>query len=84
MRVANTVELKNQTNRLLREVLRGEAVIITLRGKPAAALTRLTEDDLEDFVLEHSSKVRKLLAEAEADRKAGRVVALEAYLSPSR
>lgn len=45
MQVANTVELKNQTNRLLREVLRGEPVIITLRGKPAAALTRLTEDE---------------------------------------
>ena len=37
MRVANTVELKNKTNELLRQVMRGEVVIITYRGKPAAS-----------------------------------------------
>lgn len=81
MKVANTVDLKNKTNKLLRQVMNGEAVIITYRGKPAASLTPLSEDDLEDFVLEHSPKVRKMLAEAEADRKAGRVLPLEAYVA---
>jgi prevent-host-death family protein len=80
MKVANTVDLKNKTNKLLRQVMNGEAVIITYRGKPAASLTPLSEDDLEVFVLEHSPKVRKMLAEAEADRKAGRVLPLEAYV----
>ncbi len=84
MKVANTVELKNQTNRLLRRAMQGEPVIITYRGKPAAALTGLSEEDLEDFVIEHSSKVRKLVAEAEADRKAGRLLSLEAIRSRSR
>jgi len=84
MKVANTVELKNQTNRLLRHAMRGEPVIITYRGKPAAALTALTESDLEDFVLEHGPRVRELLAEAEADLKAGRVLDLEQYLSRPR
>lgn len=79
MKVANTVELKNKTNELLRQVMKGEAVIITYRGKPAASITALSEDDLEDFVLEHSPKIRKLIAEAEADRKAGRLVPLEAH-----
>ena len=77
MKVANTVDLKNKTNELLRRVMKGEALIITYRGKPAASLTALSEDDLEDFVLEHSPKIRKMLAEAEADRKAGRVLPLE-------
>ena len=77
MRVANTVDLKNQTNRLLRRAMSGEPVIITYRGKPAAVLTGLSEDDLEDFVLEHSPRVKRLVAEAEADRKAGRVVPVE-------
>lgn len=81
MRVANTVELKNQTNRLLRRAIEGEPVIITVRGKPAAALTGLSEGDLEDFVLEHSPKFRRLLAEGQADLRAGRVVPLEEYLS---
>lgn len=81
MKVANTVELKNKTNQLLRQVMKGEVVIITYRGKPAASITPLSEADLEDFVLEHSPKVRKMIAEAEADRKAGRVLPLEAYLA---
>jgi len=51
MRVVNTVELKNRTNELLRDVLAGEPVIVTLRGKPAAAITKLTEAGLTDFVL---------------------------------
>lgn len=79
VRVANTVELKNQTNRLLKHAMRGEPVIITYRGKPAASLTALTESDLEDFVLEHSPRVRQLLAEAATDLKAGRVLDLERF-----
>jgi len=84
MKVANTVELKNKTNELLRRVRKGEAVIITLRGKPAAALTPLSEDDLEDFILEHSPKIRRMIAAAEADRAAGRVTSIRAYLAENR
>jgi prevent-host-death family protein len=84
MKVANTVELKNKTNELLRRVRKGEAVIITLRGKPAAALTPLSEDDLEDFILEHSPKMRRMIADAEADRAAGRVTSIRAYLAEQR
>ncbi len=83
MKVANTVELKNKTNQLLRMVMKGEVVIITHRGKPAASLTALTEDDLEDFVLEHSPKIRKMVADAEKARLKGEVVLLEDYLRSS-
>ncbi len=54
MRMVNTVDLKNKTNELLRNAIAGDPVIITLRGKPAASLTRLTEADLESFVLRHA------------------------------
>lgn len=54
MRMANTVELKNRTNELLRDVIAGQPLIVTLRGKPAAALVPLTEHDLEGFVLRYS------------------------------
>jgi len=81
MRVANTVELKNKTNEILREVMKGSPVIITYRGKPAASLTSLTEDDLEDFVLENSPKIQKIISEAEGDIKKGKVVSLKDYLS---
>jgi prevent-host-death family protein len=83
MRIANTVELKNKTNALLRRAIGGEPVVITYRGKPAAALTALSEDDIEDFVLEHSPKFRRMIAQAEADRAAGRVLPLESYLTRS-
>jgi prevent-host-death family protein len=73
MKVANTVELKNQTNRLLHRAMGGEPVIVTFRGKPAAALLPLREEDLEDFLIEHSPKLRKLIQEAEEDVAAGRV-----------
>lgn len=80
MKVANTVELKNKANQLLRMVMKGEAVIITHRGKPAASLTALTEDDLDDFVLEHSPRIKKMIADAEVARLKGEVVSLEDYL----
>lgn len=84
MKVANTVDLKNKTNALLRQVMKGEPVIVTFRGKPAASIIPLSEDDLEDFVLEYSPKIRRMVEEAEADRKAGRVVTLGAYLARRR
>jgi len=80
MKMANTVELKNKTNQLLRMVMKGEVVIITRRGKPAASLTALNQDDLEDFVLEHSPKIKKMVAEAEAARLKSDFVSLEDYL----
>jgi antitoxin (DNA-binding transcriptional repressor) of toxin-antitoxin stability system len=80
MKVANTVELKNKTNQLLRAVMKGEVVVITHRGKPAASLTALTEDGLDDFILEHSPKVKKMIADAEAARLKGEVISLEDYL----
>ena len=84
MKVVNTVDLKNKTNALLRQVMRGEPVIVTFRGKPAASILPLSEDDIEDFVLEYSPKIRRMVAEAEADRQAGRVVPLDAYLGKKR
>ena len=80
MKVANTVELKNKTNRILRAVMKGEPVIITHRGKPAAALTALTEEDLEDFILEHSPRIKRMISEAEKARRKGEVIPLRDYL----
>lgn len=81
MKVTNTVGLKNKTNEILREVMKGNPVIITYRGKPAASLTPLTEDDLEDFILENSPKIRKMVVQAEKDIQAGKVTSLDEYLA---
>jgi prevent-host-death family protein len=81
MRFANTVELKNKTNKILKEVMKGSPVIITYRGKPAASITALREEDLEDFVLENSPIIQKMIAEAQKDIQAGKVVSLKEYLA---
>jgi len=83
MRVVNTVELKNRTNEVLRDVLAGEPVIVTLRGKPAAAITKLTETGLTDFVLAHAGQGS---AAADRDPAATRFTSLgtplgEAYVA---
>ena len=81
MRVTNTVGLKNKANEILRDVMKGNPVIITYRGKPAASLTPLGEEDLEDFILEHSPKIRKMIAQAEKDMEEGKVIPLSDYLA---
>jgi prevent-host-death family protein len=80
MRFANTVELKNKTNKILKEVMKGSPVIITYRGKPAASITALKENDLEDFVLENSPMIQKLIEDAQEDIQAGKVISLREYL----
>jgi prevent-host-death family protein len=84
MKVANTVELKNKTNELLHEVMKGRPVIITFRGKPAASLTPLTEENMEDFIIENSPLIRKKIMQAEEDIKAGKTISLDDYLLGSK
>ena len=64
--------------------MNGEPVIITYRGKPAASITPLTENDLEDFVLEHSPRIQKMIGEGETARLKGEVIPLKDYLKSSR
>lgn len=80
MRIVNTVELKNKTNKILHEVTKGQPFIITYRGKPSASIMPLTEDEIEDFIIENSPSIRKKIKKAEEDIKANRVVSLDDYL----
>lgn len=52
MRVASTAELKNHTNELVRTAMAGEPVVITIYGRPAAALTPLTDSATAEILLE--------------------------------
>lgn len=81
MKVINTVDLKNRTNKILAEVMKGNPVIVTYRGKPSASILPLKEEDLEDFIIEHSPSIRKKIKQAEEDIKKGRVLSLDDYLS---
>ena len=84
MKIINTVELKNHTNEILRRVHRGIPVAVTRRGKPYAAVIPLTEEGLEDLLFEYSPRIRRMIAEAESDVKAGRLVTWESFLRHER
>lgn len=51
MRLVGVRELKQGTRALLRRVQAGEKVVITVHGKPAAALVRIPPNGLEAFLL---------------------------------
>ena len=44
---ASVQELKNRTTALIREAEKGNAVVVTCRGKPVATLKRFDQKDLE-------------------------------------
>jgi prevent-host-death family protein len=80
VKVVNIGELKKKTNDLLREVMRGNTLIITYRGKPAASIVPFTENSLEDFMITNSPSIRKKITKAEEDLRARRVVSFQEYL----
>ncbi|MCH8290853.1 type II toxin-antitoxin system prevent-host-death family antitoxin [Candidatus Poribacteria bacterium] len=50
MKFVNVGQLKAKTSEILR-IVEKEDVVITRYGKPHAVLHRITEDELEDFVI---------------------------------
>ena len=84
MKTVNTVELKNHTNQLLRHVRTGKPVVVTHHGRPTAALIPLTEDSLEELMMEYSPAFRRMIDEAEADIRAGRLVRWSEFLEHER
>jgi len=72
MKFANVRTLKNQTSQMLRFAAGGDDVIITSHGKPVAVLRKLTEEDMEDYVLSRHPAMRASIEAADRDyRKKG-------------
>ena len=79
MKFSNVRELKNKTSEILRKAEK-EDVVITSKGKPRAIITGVTEEDFEDYLLEHSPVFLNALEKARVEylRKGG--VSIERYL----
>lgn len=60
MRLASVKDVKNKLSDYLKKAER-EDIIITKNGKPTAVLHHLGDDDLEDYVVEHDPKFRKII-----------------------
>ena len=76
MRFANVKELQKDASGIISSVERGEDAIITKHGKPVAVIYPLNEDTVEDYLLQHSPKIRKKIEEGLKDLRAGRVTPL--------
>ncbi len=84
MRFVSVRELKANPSEFLRLAAKGETVVVATRGKPTAVLRAISEEELEDYLLENSPRIRRLVAEGERDRRAGRVTPLEKYIARLR
>jgi prevent-host-death family protein len=63
MRFANVRELKNKTSEILRSAEK-EDVVVTSNGKPKAIIKGISEEDFEDYLLEHNPKFLTALEKA--------------------
>jgi len=80
MKFTNVRELKAKTSSVLRTVKKGNTVLITTHGRPTALVVPVSEDDIEDVLLEHSPVLRQKIAAGLRDIRAGRTVALSEYV----
>ncbi len=60
MRLASVKDVKNKLSDYLKKA-EHEDIIITKNGRPTAVLHHLGDDDLEDYVIEHDPKFRKII-----------------------
>ncbi len=58
MKFTNVKELQKDASGIISLVEKGEDVIITKRGKPVAVIYPLTEDMVEDYMIQHSPSIR--------------------------
>jgi prevent-host-death family protein len=76
MKFANVKELQKDASGIISLVEKGEDVIITKRGKPAAVIYPLTEDMIEDYMIQHSPSVRKKIEEGLKESREGKIISL--------
>jgi prevent-host-death family protein len=84
MRLVSVRELKAKPSEFLRLAVQGELVVIATRGKPTAVLRAIAEEELEDYILENSPRIQRLVSKGERDRRAGRVTPLEKVVARLR
>jgi prevent-host-death family protein len=74
MKFANVKELQKDASGIISLVEKGEDVIITKRGKPAAVIYPLSEDTIEDYMIQHSPSIRKKIEEGLKDSREGKTI----------
>ncbi|OGW60734.1 MAG: hypothetical protein A2V83_10785 [Nitrospirae bacterium RBG_16_64_22] len=76
MKFANVRDLRLETKKILGEA-RDEDVLVTYRGKPWVIIQKITEDDLEDYILTHHPRFRRALQKSFKEKEAGKLKPLK-------
>lgn len=84
MKFANIRELQKDASGIINLVEKGQDVVITKRGKPAAVIYPLNEDMIEDYMIQHSPSIRRKIEEGLKDVKEGRVISIGDLLKARR
>jgi prevent-host-death family protein len=63
MKTMTVLEAKNHFSQAL-QIAVDDVVVVTRRGKPVATIQSITEDDLEDLLLERSETFWKMIERA--------------------
>ncbi|MBI5074667.1 MAG: type II toxin-antitoxin system Phd/YefM family antitoxin [Nitrospirae bacterium] len=84
MKFVSMRELQKEASAIVGLAEKGEDIIITKHGKPAAVIYPLNEGDMEDYLIEHSPSIRKKIEAGVKDARAGRVTSIEDLLKTKR
>ena len=84
MEFVSVSELKHATSSIVRRVSSGRSVVVMRHGKPCAAVSRLSEQDLDQLLFEESPLVKQAVHEALEDLKRRRYVTLKDYVRGKR
>ena len=76
-------DLKNRLSHFLGEADKEGAVIVTNHGVPRAAIVPLSPDELEDFLIARSPRIRRMVRRGAAEIAEGRFVTLDQLLEES-
>lgn len=77
MPVVGIRELSRETSKVVEGVQRsGRPAVVTRNGRPVAAIVRIAEDELEDWVLANAREFADSVNEADEDLAAGRTTSL--------
>ncbi|MBK5092014.1 MAG: type II toxin-antitoxin system Phd/YefM family antitoxin [Actinobacteria bacterium] len=70
-------ELKNRTSEYIRRVRSEGPLIITSNGRPLAAMIPLEPEEVEDFLIAHSPRVKEAIRKGLRDIEKGRTFAVD-------
>jgi len=81
MAFVNVRELRLNTAKILQKTDKGEHVFITYRGKPRAVIQRITEDEIEDYILLNHPKFKEKIKQAYKESLEGKFTGLDELIA---